>query len=66
LVFLTIALVITIVTKIMAPIVIPNVVLPGRSNPGTGENCVIWVCLLGDAAAARLVHKKRMIKKTNT
>jgi hypothetical protein len=66
LVFLTIALVITIVTKIIAPMVIPNVVFPGRSNPGTGENWVIWVCRLGDAAAARLVHKKRRIKKTNT
>ena len=54
------------VTNTMAPMVIPKVVFPGLSSPGTGEFGAIWVWMLGEAAAAKLVQKKTMIKKTNT
>ncbi len=63
--FRRIALVITIVNNTIAPIVIPNVVFPGFNKPGTGEFGLNSE-LISVEAAARVVQRKRMIKKTIT
>ena len=53
-----IALVMMIVTKMIAPIVIPKVVFPVANNPLTGLVTFISVICWGEAAAAKLIQKK--------
>ena len=58
------ALVITIVTSTMAPIVMPNVVFPGCNRPGTGDFGMVCGTTSEAVAAARMIQKNTMIINT--
>jgi hypothetical protein len=53
------------VNSTIAPIVIPKVVFSGCKTPGTGEYEEISVWKFDEAAAARVVQKKRITMNTS-